>query len=198
MDAIDVEILRILARDCTTTTKEISQAVGVSVPNVRKRIRRLRALGVLKGCRASIDPEVLGTLTYLILFQAPEGRGGNGEVSILRSGGVERIFYSSKRGLGAAIARTIDPSGVEKIVGDIENAGFNVVKTIYIDKEVGDEPWVPEKPLERVQPKCSFCQSIIVGRPYTVVLEDGRILVFHNERCAEAYFKLGPHTRSKH
>ncbi|GBF09969.1 putative transcriptional regulator, AsnC/Lrp family [Aeropyrum pernix] len=190
IDAIDIEILRILAKDCTTTINKISQAVGVSVPNVRKRIRRLKALGVIRGCKASIDPEVLGALTYLILFQAPGGEDGDTDISAVKSSEIERIFYSSKRGFGAVLARTLDPGGVDEIVRRIEKAGFQVENTIFIDREVGDEPWVPEKPLTKVQAKCSFCQSIIVGRPYTVVLDDGRILVFHNERCAEAYFKL--------
>lgn len=62
MDAIDDEILRILASDARTPVRQIAQQVSLSPAPVARRIRRLEREGVIKGYTAIVDHERSGQL----------------------------------------------------------------------------------------------------------------------------------------
>ena len=187
LDAIDLEILRIIADDCTVSIKDISRMVKVSPPMVRKRLRRMKSWGLIRGCRADLDPEVLGATSYMIIFEAPTPDGLD-EVFSSHSG-VERIYASTSKNLGVMIVRISDLRRLDELVGSLEKRGYRVVNTALLDNEYS-RVWVPESPRERVQPKCAFCKSPILGKPYVVTLDDGSIVMFNSKECAEAYFLL--------
>lgn len=193
LDAIDVEILRLLSEDCSMTIREISEIVGVSVPVVRKRIRRMRSWGLLRGCKALIDPEVVGAVTYLIVFEA---RSGQQAKSIAGIGEVEKVYFSTSKKIGAIIARTLDIKGLDHVSRKLEELGCRIVNTALIDVEYSERVWTPERPGETLRPKCAFCKKPIIGEPYIVTLKDGSTLLFSSEECAKAYFilKQGKHT----
>ncbi|MCE4604263.1 MAG: AsnC family transcriptional regulator [Aeropyrum sp.] len=188
LDAIDIHILKILARDCTVGTRTISEEVGISQPMVRRRIKRMKSLGLIRGCKADIDPSVAGALTYLIIFEGmPEGRLEDLKREFWE---IERIYYSTARKVGALIARIIDLKSADEIARWLEERGLKVNSTTLIDVEYGEGPWVPEKPRERVQPRCAFCKMVIVGEPIRAELDDGTTLYFCSHECETAYFKL--------
>ena len=188
LDAVDVEILKLLAEDCKLSLKDISKKVGVSIPVVRKRIRRLESLGILKGYKALIDPEVVGAVSYLIVV---EGREIRSISSILEEfSEVEKAYVSTSRRSGVLIARFTDLKRFDEIISKIESLGLNVKSTMLIDLEYSERVWTPPEPSQRVTLKCAFCNQPIIGEPYKVVLSDGRILYFNSEECAKAYFLL--------
>ena len=72
LDAVDLEILRILARDCNIEVSRLAKMIGLSVPSTRRRIRYLLSSGILKGCSATIDSEALGV--YILWLSDPVAR----------------------------------------------------------------------------------------------------------------------------
>jgi Lrp/AsnC family leucine-responsive transcriptional regulator len=59
-DAIDRKILRRLQQDGTIANQALADEVGLSPPACLKRVRRLRAAGIIQRIAALLAPEVLG------------------------------------------------------------------------------------------------------------------------------------------
>lgn len=59
LDAIDRKILRILQRDSLIANQALADDVGLSPPACLKRVRRLRAVGVIQRTVALLAPERL-------------------------------------------------------------------------------------------------------------------------------------------
>lgn len=60
LDAIDRRILRALQKDSSATNQALADEVGLSPPACLKRVRRLRAAGVIQQMTALLAPETLG------------------------------------------------------------------------------------------------------------------------------------------
>jgi len=60
LDAIDRKILRILQRDSLIANQALADDVGLSPPACLKRVRRLRAAGVIGRTAALLAPQLLG------------------------------------------------------------------------------------------------------------------------------------------
>jgi len=60
LDAVDREILFQLRRDGRLTNVELAKRVGLTPPPCLRRVKRLEALGVIRGYRAVIDAEAAG------------------------------------------------------------------------------------------------------------------------------------------
>jgi Lrp/AsnC family leucine-responsive transcriptional regulator len=60
LDAIDRKILRALQRDSAIANQALADEVGLSPPACLKRVRRLRAAGVIRRTVALLAPELLG------------------------------------------------------------------------------------------------------------------------------------------
>ncbi|WP_117213967.1 Lrp/AsnC family transcriptional regulator [Allorhizocola rhizosphaerae] len=63
LDVVDQRIIAALVSDARTTYAEIGQAVSLSAPAVKRRVDRLRSLGVIKGFTAVVDPKAVGWTT---------------------------------------------------------------------------------------------------------------------------------------
>ncbi len=73
LDALDLEILRILMKNCRKSAREIARELGKSPTIVAKKIRRLEELGVIKSCRAVIDVKKLGYGIMALIMLNVEG-----------------------------------------------------------------------------------------------------------------------------
>jgi Lrp/AsnC family leucine-responsive transcriptional regulator len=60
IDAIDAQILRLLQENGRIKRGEIAEAVGLSVPSVSDRMRKLEARGVVTGYTARLDAKRIG------------------------------------------------------------------------------------------------------------------------------------------
>jgi DNA-binding Lrp family transcriptional regulator len=63
LDDVDQRIIGALMSDARATYAEIGQAVSLSAPAVKRRVDRLRSLGVIKGFTAVVDPKAVGWTT---------------------------------------------------------------------------------------------------------------------------------------
>ncbi|OEU89548.1 Lrp/AsnC family transcriptional regulator [Streptomyces oceani] len=60
LDAVDLDILRLLQNDARMTYKELAQSVGVAPSTCLDRVTRLRRVGVILGHELRLDPARLG------------------------------------------------------------------------------------------------------------------------------------------
>jgi len=60
LDAVDREILRVLAVDARTSNNVLAAQVGVAPSTCLMRVRRLQDVGVIRGFHAELAPEALG------------------------------------------------------------------------------------------------------------------------------------------
>jgi len=69
LDAVDVQLLELLAADARASLRSLGAAVGLSGPSVADRIARLTERGVIRGFTADIDWARLGvpTLAHISL-----------------------------------------------------------------------------------------------------------------------------------
>lgn len=76
LDATDRALLREMARDAGRSAAALGAVVGLSQPATWRRLRRLRAAGVLAGQRVDLDAEALGfgVTVFLGVKLATKGR----------------------------------------------------------------------------------------------------------------------------
>jgi DNA-binding Lrp family transcriptional regulator len=60
LDETDIEILRILFKDCRTSYRSIGRSVKLSTNAVKTRVKRLLSTGVIQGFSTMINPAVFG------------------------------------------------------------------------------------------------------------------------------------------
>lgn len=76
LDELDRAILAALQRDATQTAAALGGRIGLSQPATWRRIKRLRAAGVLAGQRVALDADKLGfgVTVFLGVKLATKGR----------------------------------------------------------------------------------------------------------------------------
>ena len=73
LDALDLEILRILMKNCRKSAREIARELGKSPTIIAKKVRKLEELGVVKSCRAVVDVKKLGFGIMALIMLNVEG-----------------------------------------------------------------------------------------------------------------------------
>lgn len=185
LDAVDLEILRILSEDCREKLEDMAAKVGLSAPMVRRRIEALERIGILRGCRASVDLSLIsGSSSRMVIMRGWLSKELLEDLKSVRA--VERIYVSKHGGAAVAILRIFDEAEAEEIRRLLEKRG--VEHTIAELGEVYESTRIPEKPGTEIAYRCSFCGGVIIGTPYTSNIE-GRVRTFHGKECAEAYMQ---------
>lgn len=60
LDDIDITILEILQKSGRTRRNDLAQTVGLSIPSVSERLRKLEENGIITGFHAVLDPKKIG------------------------------------------------------------------------------------------------------------------------------------------
>ena len=71
IDAIDRELINVLASDGRIAVSELAKRVGLSAPSTAERMRRLETQGVIRGFTVDIDPRALGFTLQAIVRVKP-------------------------------------------------------------------------------------------------------------------------------
>jgi Lrp/AsnC family leucine-responsive transcriptional regulator len=75
LDGIDFKILDILQQNGRTKRNELAEAVGLSLPSVSDRLRKLEEQGIIRGYHAHLDPAKLGRdITAFVLVSVDSSR----------------------------------------------------------------------------------------------------------------------------
>jgi Lrp/AsnC family leucine-responsive transcriptional regulator len=79
LDERDVEILKLLQKNCRMTAKEIAKKIGSPITTVYAKIKRMEELGVIKQYKAILDSKKLdkGAVAFILtsFVYRPGGRG---------------------------------------------------------------------------------------------------------------------------
>ena len=73
LDAIDRQLLALLARDSRVSQRRLGRELRMSPPAIGERIARLERLGVIRGYGVSIDWSALGYVTCYLAVSAMQG-----------------------------------------------------------------------------------------------------------------------------
>ncbi|HID80277.1 MAG TPA: Lrp/AsnC family transcriptional regulator [Ignisphaera sp.] len=84
LDELDYDILRILAKNCNKSAREIAKELNKSPTTIVLRLRKLRHLGIVRSCKAEIDYAKIGYDLIVILQLAVEYREVDKVVQTLR------------------------------------------------------------------------------------------------------------------
>ena len=68
LDDIDAKILDILQRNGRTKRNDLAEIVGLSLPSVSERLRKLEESGYIKGYVATVDPKMVGKDITAFIF----------------------------------------------------------------------------------------------------------------------------------
>lgn len=74
LDAIDLQILKLLQDDGRMSNADLAQRVGLAPPTVLRRVKLLEERGFIRGYAALVDPLALGlTVTAFIFIETSSG-----------------------------------------------------------------------------------------------------------------------------
>jgi len=68
LDEIDVKILEMLQQKGRTRRNDLAEAVGLSLPSVSERLRKLEEAGIIRGYHATVDPKKVGRDITAFIF----------------------------------------------------------------------------------------------------------------------------------
>ena len=71
LDDRDLDILSALQDDARATYADVGARVGLSASAVHDRVRKLEQAGVIRGYRAVVDPEALGSMVTALVSATP-------------------------------------------------------------------------------------------------------------------------------
>lgn len=75
VDELDLRLIEILQKDSSTPSVDIATMLKVTEGTVRNRVRKLRAMGVIRRFTIAVDPASLGQVhTAFVLLNASQGR----------------------------------------------------------------------------------------------------------------------------
>ena len=96
LDDIDIEVLKILQKDCRVTLDQMSKMLNVPKSTLHYRIKRLEKQGVIEGYYAKINPSKLGKeYITVILVRAKYGPGYHEKVGekLAKLPGVWAVYF---------------------------------------------------------------------------------------------------------
>jgi Lrp/AsnC family leucine-responsive transcriptional regulator len=120
LDAIDREILAILADNARIPMKDLAQKVGMSAPSVTERVRRLEETGVVLGYTIRVSPTALG-LPIGVFIRVRPMPGELARVAALLASKPEVVQCDRVTGDDCFIAKAFVPSvdELERLIDDL-------------------------------------------------------------------------------
>ncbi len=123
IDEVDLKILDILQKNGRIKRNELAQIVGLSVPSVSERMKRLEDAGIIKGYTALLDSKKLGKDITAFVFVSIDS-SKNYPLFIERAMKVDEILEChSITGEGSHLlkVKTENTSTLEKLLARIQS-----------------------------------------------------------------------------
>lgn len=192
VDNLDAKIIELLQDDGRMLYKDIADKVGVSLPTVRARIKRLTEVGLIKRFTVALDSDKIAGKVRGVLFakvhpsDAQELARALSSVAEVRTAhfvaGEKQLFLEVEADDLQSFNRLI----LEKLP---KEAGLNDISAHVIIQTVKEEYGVTLKANSLLQYRCNFCHTLIHGKPLLKHYYGGKYY-FSGEECAEAYKKI--------
>ncbi|HLP17543.1 MAG TPA: Lrp/AsnC family transcriptional regulator [Bacteroidota bacterium] len=130
LDDIDLTILDILQKNGRTRRNDLAAAVGLSIPSISERLRKMEESGILEGYHAFVNPKKVGKdITAFITVTVDSSKHYKAFIDHAHAND-EILEVHSVTGQGTHLikVRTDNASTLEKLLGTIQ-AWSGVVTT---------------------------------------------------------------------
>lgn len=185
LDALDVALLRLLQGDGRLSFRELAAKTGSTTPTVSARLKALEDLGVVRGYRVDVNPDVLGGNPRLVTVRCRPSQAPGVAEALRRIEGVESVDILAGGSVLARV-RTRQPHASP---GDL-HAALAALPDIhsYDVAEILATPMPPTAAVvaEGVEVPCHQCQGPIHGAPLRSIV-DGRPHVFCCQHCLATF-----------
>ena len=123
LDQIDKHLVERLQVDGRQTTSELAHDVGMSVPAVAERVRKLHESGVIRRFTADVDPKKIGMDVGAYITLISESSAHYDEVIKRAQAQPEVLEIMSVTGEGShmLLVRTESTSTLENLLGQIQS-----------------------------------------------------------------------------
>ncbi|MBA7709727.1 HTH-type transcriptional regulator LrpC [subsurface metagenome] len=123
LDQIDKRLVERLQVDGRQTTSELAHDVGMSVPAVAERVRKLHESGVIRRFTADVDPKKIGMDVGAYITLISESSAHYDEVIKRAQAQPEVLEIMSVTGEGShmLLVRTENTSTLENLLGQIQS-----------------------------------------------------------------------------
>jgi Lrp/AsnC family leucine-responsive transcriptional regulator len=122
IDAIDAEIVRLLQENGRIKRSEIAEVVGLSVPSVSDRMRKLEQRGVVTGYTSRIDAKRLGFDITVFMRVSVDGSEHYPEFVRRATARTEVLELHSSTGEGSHLMKVRLPSttALERFLAEVQ------------------------------------------------------------------------------
>ena len=188
LDSTDAAILRSLQEDARASLRTISKKVGVSVPTVSARLRNLEQIGIVRGYRVLLNPDVLESPKAAFVVRTRPRAAEAVARQIAEREWAHRVLIGRPGWIlvDVSMDRSAD---VDASLEDVSNVpDVTDVQEYEVLRTVKDEPaTIPEERLAANVP-CFECKGPIRGDPVRARL-DGRYHYFCCHSCERLYLE---------
>lgn len=150
IDDIDVRILQLLQERGRIKRNEIAEDVGLSVPSVSERMKKLQERGVIDGYHAVVNPRITGYDISAFIRVMVDG-SKHYDTFVKRASQMEQVQeVHSITGEGSHILRVLisNTSGLEKMLSTIQGwPGVHGTSTSIVLSSYKDTRSVPVQPM---------------------------------------------------
>lgn len=135
IDKIDIQILNLLQENGRIKRNAIAEAVGLSLPSLSERMRKLEESGIIKGYFTKVDRKVFG-FDIMAIIQVITNSSSNYKKLVTNVKNTPEIVECySVLGEGSHILKAIvkDTAALERLLGEIQSwPGVNRTVTSFV------------------------------------------------------------------
>ncbi|MDE1852849.1 MAG: winged helix-turn-helix transcriptional regulator [Thaumarchaeota archaeon] len=189
LDNIDSEIIELLQKDGRMMYKEIAESVGVSLPTVRTRMKKLTEMGVIKKFTAILDSEkFLGRTRIFVTAKLAEGDVTALKDQLSKLGEVRSAYFIAGEKQVMIELEIDDLQNLSELLSKKlpSQTGLSDFSSFVVSKVLKEEYGASVKPNAPLQFRCDFCGTLIPGKPIVELISGGRYY-FSGEECLQAY-----------
>ena len=153
LDEIDLQILRTLQERGRTKRSELAELVGLTIPSVSERLRKLEEMGIIVGYRALLDPRKVGLEVTAFILVDVESSKYFDEIVKRALANEEILECHTITGEGSYLlkARTQSTSSLERLISDIRSwPGVANTRTSVVLSSPKESTVLPLTQLERM------------------------------------------------
>lgn len=153
IDDIDVQILHLLQTEGRIKRKDIAESVGLSIPSVSDRMRKLEARGVLTGFHAAVDAKRLGHDVTAFIFIQSTGSEHYGEFieAVVEMPEVQELHSVTGDGSHVIKARVRTTTALERLLARLQALpGVRGTRTSLVLSTLKESAYLPAEPMELV------------------------------------------------
>ena len=151
IDDTDAHILHLLQTDGRVKRTDIAEAVGLSIPSVSDRMRKLEARGVLTGFHATVDAKRLGQDVTAFVFVQSSGSEHYAEfvASVGALDEVQELHSVTGDGSHVVKLRVQNTTALERTLARIQAVpGVRGTRTSLVLTTHKETTYVPSRPMD--------------------------------------------------